>query len=185
MAKLKGLKGNIENIQKRLAGGAADNSLAAFAQGQQVLTGAVINLKQQIEVDQANIKKLVDGLQEHGKIFGANSAEINKLLGMVSQLARIEKDLAGVPRVFPVPKDIIIPDNAEQFAGVMEELKTIPRDFPKTDLQETRDLLLAILEKVNVPPVTRSIFQSTKQKTKWTFVIKRDDEGFIEQVVVS
>ena len=179
MAKLEGLKDNISNIQKRLAGqnNASTDDVKAqlnlLMQSIQILTGALTNRDKNDAFTQSVIKKLAKAVNELGR-------EVKSRPDLTKSLNRIESDVKSIPREFPLPKDVVIPDNSESFKALQASIKNI--SFPKqkdTDLSPVLDAVFSVLEKVNQPVVI------PKRQTKWLFKIERDEQDLITRVVVT
>ena len=179
MPKLNEIVSNVSSLQKRLAGQNTDSmadvkvQLSLLIQAVQVVAGALNNRDKNDDFTQSGIKKLAKAVNDLGK-------EVKSRPDLTKSLNRIESDVKSIPREFPLPKDIVIPDNSESFKALQASIKNI--SFPKqkdTDLSPVLDAVFSVLEKVNQTVVI------PKRQTKWVFKIERDEQDLITRVVVT
>lgn len=176
-------------LKKRLEGG-EDHSAAGvmqmvqfIAQQQQILLGHFGTLQQQVENSQQSIKSLIGQLE-------ASKGDAKAANDVVKQLTRIEKDLEAVPRVFPEHKDVVIPDNAKQLVRLEGMMAKLPTEMPKDNdalMGEIRDSLLMLFEKPPPESVKSDIIalnDRMDEKKEFIFDVDRDNEGFIDKVIV-
>lgn len=184
MAKLEGITGGLANLKKQLdAKGdksveTLEREVRILGQAVAVVAGQNQNIQQQIDHSQSSIKSLISALKN-------SQSNLDKAMGFVSQLSRIEDDLKKVPRAFPESKDVVIPDNSKAFKQINDALKKLPTAFPQVrdvELTPLMDTMLAVLDKVNVPVV---IPKAESRKSKWTFTVVRDEQDLITKVLVS
>ena len=141
----------------------------------QVIVGALSNRDKNDDFTQASIKKLAGAVQELGR-------EVKARPDFTKSLVRIESDLKNVPRT--IPKDVVLPDNSENFKALEKIIHKLPTSFPKqkdADLKPVLEAVFRVLEKVSEPVV---IPKSTR-KAKWVFKIERDDQDLITRIVVT
>lgn len=182
MAKLESIQGGLANIKKRLEGQVESNmdglstEIRTLTHAVQVVMGALSNRDKNDSFTQSEIKRLAKAVNVLGR-------ELKSMNDFAQRLGRIETDLKTVPREFPLPKDVVIPDNAEAFKSIQASIKGIK--FPRskdTDLQPLTDLMLAVIEKQNEIPKQVLI---PARKNKHIFTIERDEQDLITRVVVT
>lgn len=183
------LNEGIQSLKKQLSSGKDESASGVMqmvqfiAQQQQILLGHFGTLQQQVENSQQSIKGLIGQLE-------ASKSDTKAANDVVKQLSRIEKDLGSVPRVFPEQKDVKVPDNAKQLVKLEEMMARLPTELPKDNdalMGEIRDSLLMLFEKPLPESVKSDIIalnERMDQKKEFVFDVDRDNEGFIDKVIV-
>lgn len=187
MAKVEKINEGMRVLKQRLAvpkdKGEVLQAVHFIAQQMQVLMGAFGNLQQQVDNNQQSVTQLVKALK------GAK-LDLKTATDVQTQLSRIEKDLTTVPRAFPEQKDVVIPDVSDQLARMEKSLGGLPTELPKDNdalMGEIRDSLLMLFEKPLPESVKSDIMDLSElmgEKKAFEFIPERDDQGFIERVVV-
>ncbi len=190
MAKVESIQSGIKALKQQLSApkdtsaGDVLRAINFIAQQQQVLMGAFGNLQQQVDNNQQSVTQLVKALK------GAK-LDLKAATSVQTQLSRIEKDLTGVPREFPVPKDIDIPDASKQLARIEASLKELPTSIPipkdnDTLMGEIRDSLLMLFEKPLPESVKSDIMDLSQlmgEKKEFEISFDRDSQGFLESPI--
>lgn len=151
----------------------------------QTMTGTLHTIVSRADKQQSDDKKLRKDVRSLASAVDSHAKAVDKALGQVvsavdKELKALTRKVDAIPGQIPKPKDVIIPDRADQFAAIERAVRDII--IPETDLSMIVDMLKMMANKMD-EPMAAEISLPEPEKREFTITVTdRDFSGRVKEI---